>query len=160
SNDDDDDDAHAQAPRSMAGEKRQSPDGDDYDNDDDDNGDDDEDDDGSSGAVQARHAPKRASVGAQSTGDDTIGYMSSVQSNSGDSRAGSLQDSPKDRATPRSSDEDRGEGHPEPEPPAAGTRSKTGSVRQGPGAYATPASVVLPSSSRPSQPRPQRSVAR
>ncbi|KAJ2792538.1 hypothetical protein H4R21_006154 [Coemansia helicoidea] len=151
--------AHAQAPRSMAGEKRQSPEGDD-----------DDDDYGEGGlndaarALAVGHPPKRASVGAQSTGDDTVDYMSSALSVNDESRADSLQDSPTSHVTPRSSDEDRGD-NPEREPPAAGTRSKTGSAaRPGPGACATPASVALPSSSRPSQPRPQprpqRSVAR
>ncbi|KAJ1733593.1 hypothetical protein LPJ61_001485 [Coemansia biformis] len=160
---------HVLEARSMAGEKRSSPDDDDDDDDDEDNNDGDGDEYGapnSIGAVSdphgaarprpARHMSKRASIGAQSTGDDTIGYMSSTQSNNDDSRPGSLPGSPQDRTASRGSSEAREE----PEPPAASTRSKTGSARQGPGAYASPAAATLPSSSRPSQPRPQRGVAR
>ncbi|KAJ1845642.1 hypothetical protein LPJ70_002412 [Coemansia sp. RSA 2708] len=106
------------APRARAaGEKRASPD-----------------DDGDDGAP--RLPAKRLSVGAQSTGDDTVGYMSN------DSARSSQPASP---------------GGAEPTPPAASTRSKAKPL---PGAYAAPPSIALPSSSRPSQPRPQRSAAR
>ncbi|KAJ2478214.1 hypothetical protein IWW56_003856 [Coemansia sp. RSA 2131] len=105
------------APRTRAGEKRASPD-----------------DDRVSGS-RTGHLAKRLSVGAQSTGEDTVGYMSS-QSNNGDS----LPDSPQITAAPNQS-------------PSSSTRSKSGPM---PASYAAP--IDLPS--RPSQPRPQRSAAR
>ncbi|KAJ2081826.1 hypothetical protein H4R24_002033 [Coemansia sp. RSA 988] len=152
---------HTTPTRSAAGEKRASPD-DGYDIDDDARG---------SRPRPGGLLPKRLSVGAQSTGEDTIGYMSSGQSHTADSNPNSLPDSPQTHdAVSRNGSEGRSEetspmsgslaSPKRQEPPANGTRSKIGSAKPVSESYATPASITLPSSSRPSQPRPQRSAAR
>ncbi|KAJ2852634.1 hypothetical protein GGI22_005157, partial [Coemansia erecta] len=157
--------------RSAAGEKRSSPDDDDDDDDNDDgyaqNGED-----YGSRRRSGRHPAKRASVGATSTGEDTVDYMSSAVSNNGDS----LPDSPTseiDRSThsqtsPTSADS----GAPQPPlrgkrqengkaPVANGTRSKSSLSKHEPSSdsYAAPKSPTLPSASRPTQLRPQKSAA-
>ncbi|KAJ2794947.1 hypothetical protein H4R20_006053 [Coemansia guatemalensis] len=152
---------HTTPIRSAAGEKRASPD-DGYDIDDYTR---------ESRSRSGRMPPKRLSVGAQSTGEDTVGYMSSAQSHTADSNPNSLPDSPQTHeAASRNGSEGRSEetspmsgsvvSPQRQEPPANGTRSKTNSAKSGSESYATPASITLPSSSRPSQPRPQRSAAR
>ncbi|KAJ2141042.1 hypothetical protein J3F82_005565, partial [Coemansia sp. RSA 637] len=103
------------APRTRAGEKRASPDD----------------------ISRTGRLAKRLSVGAHSTGEDTVGYMSS-QSNNADS----LPDSPQITA-------------PSNQPPSGSTPPATRS-NPAPAPYAAP--IDLPP--RPSQPRPQRSAAR
>ncbi|KAJ2161889.1 hypothetical protein GGF46_001080 [Coemansia sp. RSA 552] len=96
--------------RSVVGEKRSSPD----------------DDDGAltNGARlrSGRHPPKRTSVGAQSTGEETIEYLSSAQSNEG-SNPNSLPDSPQQ---PQQASRHGGTPRNSAAPPANGTRSKSG----------------------------------
>ncbi|KAJ2499322.1 hypothetical protein GGH96_003616 [Coemansia sp. RSA 1972] len=112
------------APRTRAGEKRASPD------------------DGRVGRLA-----KRLSVGAQSTGEDTVGYMSS-QSNNGDS----LPDSPQITAPPDQITA------PSDQITAPPDQTPSGSTRSNPAPAPYAAPIDLPP--RPSQPRPQRSAAR
>ncbi|KAJ1797796.1 hypothetical protein LPJ59_002903, partial [Coemansia sp. RSA 2399] len=156
--------------RSAAGEKRSSPD-DDGDDDDNDDGDARNGEDYGSRRQSGRHPAKRASVGATSTGEDTVDYMSSAVSNNGDSLPGSptseIDRSTHSQASPTSADS----GAPQPPrgkrqengkaPVANGTRSKSSLSKQEEpsGAYAAPKSPTLPSASRPTQLRPQKSVA-
>ncbi|KAJ2848029.1 hypothetical protein J3B02_004038, partial [Coemansia erecta] len=174
---------------SMAGDKRMSPDDDDdsddgsddadrddFDDDADDSDPDDEDvvmaDDHhrSSPKPQRRNRPakKRVSTGsngkgggALSTGEDTIDYMSS--------NMGSAPPSPGSHQAGNRTVDERGGGKTIAQEqlgsPASGTRSRTGSIagrqnnhysNSGPAATAN---NNLPSSSRPSQPRPQKSTA-
>ncbi|KAJ2776747.1 hypothetical protein GGI15_004751 [Coemansia interrupta] len=170
---------------SMAGGKRMSPDGEndseaeDYDVDDDgdaiiDNDDNEDiDDEGASGQDTRRRSSTRRPPAKRtalsdhahthlSTGEDTVDYMSSAASNNGESNPGSAPESPtgqrqrqRQRQPPPSIEKDEiREG-----PPAIATRSRTGSINKQQSGNTSYASANLPSSSRPSQPRPQKSTA-
>ncbi|KAJ1961955.1 hypothetical protein GGI12_002948 [Dipsacomyces acuminosporus] len=133
---------------------------------------------GSYRRLSDRHPAKRSSVGTLSTGEETADYVSSAQSNNG-SNPNSLPDSPRQE----SKDEQPHPARPPPPPPPAAaaaaaasgtlrvsnssvkTRGSNNSpVKQPPTTSASssyiPTSSTLPSSSRPSQPRPQQSLAR
>ncbi|KAJ2371945.1 hypothetical protein IW150_004358 [Coemansia sp. RSA 2607] len=162
---------------SIAGGKRMSPDGEeDYEGegsevDDDDDAmidNDDMGDDGASGHDTRRRSStrrppaKRAALGDQthphlSTGEDTVDYMSSAASNNGESNLGSAPESPTAQKRQPSPSIEKVEVR--DDPPAIGTRSRTGSINKQQNGNTPYASTNLPSSSRPSQPRPQRSTA-
>ncbi|KAJ1723882.1 hypothetical protein LPJ53_001791 [Coemansia erecta] len=163
---------------SIAGGKRMTPDGEDeyegedYDVDDDDDDanidNDDMDDEGASGHDTRRRSgtrrppAKRTARGDNahphlSTGEDTVDYMSSAASNNGESNPGSAPESPtgqQRQPSPSIEKDEIREG-----PPAIGTRSRTGSINKQQAGNTPYGSANLPSSSRPSQPRPQRSTA-
>ncbi|KAJ1665659.1 hypothetical protein IW140_003128 [Coemansia sp. RSA 1813] len=93
--------------RSVAGEKRSSPDDDDddgydgngYDYDNSGDGNPENGGDYVSHRRSGRHPAKRTSAGAMSTGEDTVDYMSSAVSNNGESNVDSLPDSPRSHAS-------------------------------------------------------------